>query len=403
MSIVLLIVGVVVGAACVYLLVRPDRQRMRDELRSISVDVLEQTGRSLAEQIAAQRDAEHERASGEMARRTEEIKGLVGPVQEKLGRMESEIARLERERREGQGQLTQMIRQLNDGVGTLRLETGNLVSALKRPSTRGSWGEIQLRNVVEMAGMVAHCDFVEQRTLHTDDGMLRPDLLVRLPGGKVIVVDSKVPLDAYLASLEATTDEQRELHIARHARQTREHITKLASKGYQNQFDSTPELVVMFVPSDGIHHAALAEDPALIEYGVGQHVLMATPTTLIGLLRAVHYGWRQEQIADSAREIAESARELHRRLGRFVDPLAKLGTRLGSAVNAYNDAVGSFDHRVIPQVRRIEQAGIASERELAAPAAIETVVRPVTAQLDSDDTPSVPRIARTRRFPQALP
>src|SRR5580698_3053284 len=249
---------------------------------------------------------------------------------------------------------------------SLRRETGNLVSALKRPSTRGSWGEIQLRNVVEMAGMVAHCDFLEQSTLEGADGALRPDMLVRLPGEKLVVVDSKVPLDAYLSALEASGEEERERHLARHARQTREHIAKLASKGYQRQFDSTPEFVVMFVPSDGIYQAALAQDPALIEYGVQQQVLMATPTTLIGLLWAVHYGWRQELIAESAREIAESARELHNRLGRFVEPLAKVGSRLDSAVGAYNEAVGSFDRRVIPQVRRIEAAGAHSERDLGA-------------------------------------
>jgi DNA recombination protein RmuC len=273
-----------------------------------------------------------------------------------------------------------MLRQLGEGVGTLRQETGNLVSALKRPTTRGSWGEIQLRNVVEMAGMVAHCDFLEQSTVSGEEGQsLRPDMLVRLPGGKLVVVDSKVPLDAYLSALEASSEAERETHAARHARQTREHIVKLASKGYQRQFDSTPEFVVMFVPSDGIYHAALAADPALIEYGVQQQVLMATPTTLIGLLWAVHYGWRQELIAQSAREIGESARELHRRLGRFVEPLAKLGRQLDGATAAYNEAVGSFDHRVVPQVRRIEQAGAASEREVLAPPAIELSARTITA------------------------
>jgi DNA recombination protein RmuC len=386
MSVLLLIVGVLLGGACAIAFVRvnPDRERMRDELKAISVDVLAQTGDSLAQRLADQRRAEEERASGEMARRAEEIKGLVTPVQEKLGRMESEIGRLERERRQAQGELAQMVRQLNDGVGTLRAETGNLVSALKRPTTRGSWGEIQLRNVVEMAGMVSHCDFIEQSTIHTDDGRLRPDMLVRLPGAKLIVVDSKVPLDAYLSALEASSDEERELHLARHASQTHEHITKLASKGYQHQFDSTPEFVVMFVPSDGIYQAALAEDPALIEYGVQQQVLMATPTTLIGLLWAVHYGWRQELIAESAREIAESARELHRRLSRFVEPLAKVGRQLDSAVGAYNEAVGSFDHRVIPQVRRIEQAGASSEREMLPPNTVETTARALTARLDSE-------------------
>jgi DNA recombination protein RmuC len=379
-SVVVLIVGILLGTACAGALMRRNRERLREELKAISVDVLAQTGESLAQRLGESRRAEQERASGEMARRTEEIKGIVKPVEERLGRMQSEIGRLERERREAQGELAQMVRQLGEGVGTLRQEAGNLVSALKRPSTRGAWGEIQLRNVVEMAGMVSHCDFVEQHTIQTGEGVLRPDMLVRLPGEKLVVVDSKVPLDAYLSSLEASAEEQRELHAARHARQTREHIAKLASKGYQRQFDSTPEFVVMFVPSDGIYQAALAQDPALIEYGVQQQVLMATPTTLIGLLWAVHYGWRQELIAQSAREIAESARELHSRLGRFVEPFAKAGRQLDSAVSAYNEAVGSFDHRVIPQVRRIEQAGAASERAVSAPDAVEITARAITAR-----------------------
>jgi DNA recombination protein RmuC len=392
MSILLLIVGLLLGVAVAVALGRrghpareeEQRARMRDELKAISLDVLQQTGDSLAQRLTEARRAEEERASGEMARRAEEIRGLVAPVHEKLGRVESELGRLERERRDGQVKLSEMVRTLSAGTDTLRRETGELVSALKRPETRGSWGEIQLRRVVELAGMVAHCDFTEQSTIHTDDGRLRPDLLVRLPGGKVIVVDSKVPLDAYLAAIEAGGEdaEQRAHQLTRHARQTREHITKLASKGYQRQFDSTPELVVMFVPSDGIYQAALAEDPALIEYGVAQQVLMATPTTLIGLLRAVHYGWSQEQIADSAREIAESARELHRRLGPFAEHLSKLGRQLDSAVNAYNKAVGSFDHNVVRQVRTIEQAGVASERQIDAPPAIETAARPVTARLE---------------------
>jgi DNA recombination protein RmuC len=380
MTLVLFILALLLAAAGVAALARASRQRMRVDLKSISAEVAEQTGDNLARRLVEQRRLEEERASGEMARRAEEIKGLVAPVQEKLGRMESEIGRLERERRQAHGELAQMVRMLGDGVGTLRQETGNLVTALKRPATRGSWGEIQLRNAVEMAGMVAHCDFLEQSTIDTGEGLLRPDMLVRLPGQKLVVVDSKVPLDAYLSALEAPEGEQRELHAARHARQTREHIAKLASKGYQRQFDSTPEFVVMFVPSDGIYQAALAQDPALIEYGVQQQVLLATPTTLIGLLWAVHYGWRQELIAESARDIAESARELHNRLGRFLEPFAKAGRQLDSAVSAYNEAVGSFDHRVMPQVRRIEQAGAASEREVRAPDAIEISARAITAR-----------------------
>jgi DNA recombination protein RmuC len=388
-----LVVGALAGAAVAAALARSgserireqldsistdNRERMRDEMKSISADVLKQTGDSLAQRLADQRRAEEERGAAEMAKRAEELKGLVGPVNEKLGRVEHEIGRLERERKQAQGELATMVRQLHEGVGGLRQETGNLVSALKRPNTRGSWGEIQLRNVIEMAGMIEHCDFLEQSTVQSEDGALRPDVLVKLPGEKLIVVDSKVPLDAYLAHLEAQSDEERGLQMARHARQTRDHITKLASKGYQRQFDTTPDLVVMFVPSEGIYHAALAEDPALIEYGVHQQVLMATPTTLIGLLRAVHYGWRQELIAESAREIAESARELHRRIARFVDPLAKVGRALGSAVGSYNEAVGSFDSRVLPQLRRIEESGAKSERELTSPAPIEATPRPLS-------------------------
>jgi DNA recombination protein RmuC len=364
-------------------------------------------GRSSHEQLRADLDrlATHsqERAAGEMALRAEEIKGLVAPVNEKLGKVESEIGRLERERKQAQGELASMVRQLHEGVGGLRTETGNLVSALKRPSTRGSWGEIQLRNVIEMAGMIEHCDFLEQSTIRSEEGAaLRPDVLVKLPGEKVIVVDSKVPLDAYLAHLEAQSDAEREAEMARHARQTRDHISKLASKGYQNQFDTTPDLVVMFVPSEGIYHAALAEDPGLIEYGVHQQVLMATPTTLIGLLRAVHYGWRQELIAESAREIAESARELHRRLARFVEPLAKAGRQLGSAVSAYNEAVGSFDSRVVPQLRRIEEAGAKSEREIAAPTPVEASPRPLlSASRALDDLPEGEPILKRISRPSA--
>jgi DNA recombination protein RmuC len=396
-AIVGLIVGALAGAAVAVALARSgrerlheqldaisteNRERMRDEMKSISADVLKQTGESLMQRFGDQRRAEQERAAGEMAKRAEELKGLVGPVNEKLGRVENEIGRLERERKHAQGELANMVRQLHEGVGGLRQETGNLVSALKRPSTRGSWGEIQLRNVIEMAGMIEYCDFLEQSTVRSEDGALRPDVLVKLPGGKVIVVDSKVPLDAYLAHLEAQTEDERGVQMTRHAKQTRDHITKLASKGYQRQFDGTPDLVVMFVPSDGIYQAALAEDPGLIEYGVHQQVLMATPTTLIALLRAVHYGWRQEQIADSARKIAETGRELHRRLAVFVDPLAKLGRQLNSTVDAYNQAARSFDSRLAPKVREIAELGASSGRDMPEPIPIEASAQPPTVRLE---------------------
>jgi DNA recombination protein RmuC len=368
-------------------LLETSRDLLRAEMKGISGDVLERAAATLAREVAAQRQADVERSAGEMSRRAAELRGLVEPMREKLGRVEQQIDLLERERREAQGQMSEVLRALGEGLTGLRKETGNLVGALKRPSARGAWGEIQLRNVIEMAGMVAHCDFVEQATLDAAEGRLRPDVLVRLPGGKQIVVDAKVPLDAYLAAMEAASDEERGLALARHARQTREHILKLASKAYQSRLSATPELVVMFVPSEGIYHAALSQDPALIEYGVEQQVLLATPTTLIGLLRAIHYGWKQEQIAASAREIADAARELHKRIARFVEPLAKVGRQLGSAVGAYNEAVGSFEARVIPQLRRIEQAGAGSGRE-ADLAGVEESPRRI-AVVASDEEPDV--------------
>jgi DNA recombination protein RmuC len=431
MEIVMLIAGIVLGGAIVAALfsgrVRAERSlreadranhasqlelleasraQLSDEMKGISAAVLEKTAESLTRELTAQRRIDDERSAGEMGKRAAELRGLVEPMKEKLGKVENQIELLERERRQSAGQLGEMFRQLNEGLAGLRTETGTLVGALRRPATRGSWGEIQLRNVIEMAGMVAHCDFTEQTTIDGDDGSkLRPDVLVRLPGGKLIVVDSKVPLDAYLQAMEATTDEERGLHLARHARQTRDHITKLASKGYQSQLESSPELVVMFVPSDGIYHAALSEDPALIEYGVDQQVLLATPTTLIGLLRAVHYGWKQELIAASAREIAETGRELHKRIARFVEPLAKVGRQLGSAVGAYNEAIGSFEARVVPQLRRIEEAGASSGRTVEL-AGIEESPRVLTAtigELGEESQPATVGTVAELGTPERLP
>jgi DNA recombination protein RmuC len=374
-------------------LVRGDREQLRRDVQAVSADVRRKTGEALARENAAQRLTDQERAAGELGKRTEEIKRIVEPIGLKLGQMEGKVDQLERQRREADGRLGETLRSLHVGIEGLAAQAGSLSSALRRPSTRGSWGEIQLRNVIEMAGMVEHCDFTAQTTVHTDDGRLRPDVLVRLPGGKLVVVDSKVPLDAFLTAQEAKTDDERDAALAHHARQTREHITKLASKGYQSQFDTTPELVVMFVPSEGIYHAALAADPGLLEYGVRQQVLIATPTTLIGLLRAIHYGWRQELIAESAREIAETGRELHRRLAVFAEPFAKVGRQLGSAVTAYNDAVGSFDRRVVPQLRRIEAAGASSERRLPSIATIEDAPRRSAAGLDDDGAARLARLS----------
>lgn len=305
--------------------------------------------------------------------RTEEIRRMLDPVTRG-------IAELERDRREAAGQFGQMYRSLTEQVERLRTETGSLVTALRRPQVRGAWGEMQLRNVVEAANMTAHVDFHEQRTYtDTAGSRLRPDMTVRLPGDGSIIVDSKVPLDAYLAAYDATEDAERAAHLRRHAAQLRHHLDALASKRYFECVEGSPDCVVCFIPNDGIYCAALDADPTLLEHGSAQGVLIATPTTLMALLHAVHYGWRQERIAESAREIADAAQELHRRVGSFLEPYSKLGRQLNSTVAAYNASVGSFETRVLPQLRRIEAAGAASAKPLAQPAVLETAPRLVTA------------------------
>ena len=244
---------------------------------------------------------------------------------------------------------------------------------------RGRWGEMQLRRVVEMAGMLSHCDFVEQTTVTVDGNRLRPDLVVRLPGGKQVVVDAKAPLQAYLDALEAKDEDTRKAQLVDHARQIRDHIAKLSAKSYWAQFDETPEFVVLFIPGETFFSAALEQDPSLIEEGVNQQVILATPTTLIALLRAVAYGWRQETIAESAKAISDLGRELYTRLATMTDHFAKVGRGLETAVRSYNETVGSLETRVLPSARRFKEHGIAPTAELSALPVIERSVRPVAA------------------------
>ena len=256
-----------------------------------------------------------------------------------------------------------------------------MVKALRQPQTRGQWGEVQLKRCVEIAGMTEHVDFELQETLHSEDGRLRPDAVVLLPAGRRVVIDSKVPLDAYLEVLEAEDDATRKGELIRHARQVRDHITKLSSKRYQDQFDSgeTPDFVVCFMPSEAALHAAFEAEPSLYDYALEQKILIATPTTLVGLLRTVELGWRQEQIAEQAQEIASASRELHSRMGAFLEHFAKAGRQLNSATKSFDDAVGSLESRIMPQLRRIEEMGAASGKELEEPHRVDRAVRPILA------------------------
>jgi DNA recombination protein RmuC len=384
MSLTLFVLGVFVGAAAAAVLLLPrlraaherqlerlravteekialvsgNREEFTQQMKAISADTQRQVSEQLEKLAAAQRAADRANAAGELGKRTEEIKRSLDPIAEHLKRVSSEVERLERDRRTTHGQVRQLFESMTAEVGRLRDQTGTLVSALKRPQTRGAWGEMQLRNCVEAANMTEHVDFAAQVSVSGSDGSrLRPDLVVHLPADRDIVVDAKVPMDAYLRALESPHDAEQQELLRQHGRQTRQHIDALASKSYHAQFEASPEFVVMFIPNEGVYCAALEAEPTLLEHGAAKGVLIATPTTLIALLHATYYGWRQEKIAESAREIAAAGRELHKRIAPFLESYAKLGRQLNSATNAYNQGAGSLDARVLPQLRRLEDAG----------------------------------------------
>jgi DNA recombination protein RmuC len=321
-----------------------------------------------------------ELASAKLGQKEQAVEHLVAPLKELLQKYDGKQQELEVAREGAYSSLTEQVRQLTETHKELRSETGNLVSALRdRPNVRGRWGEIQLRRVVEMAGMLEHCDFETQAHIATEDGRLRPDLIVQLPGGKKVVVDAKMAGQAYLESLSCKDEESRLLKLREHARQVRDHVTKLSAKSYWSQFDQTPEFVILFIPGETFLSAALEQDPALIEDGVNQQVIIATPTTLIALLRAVSYGWRQETIAESARAVSDLGRELYTRLATLTEHFAKVGRGLETAVRSYNETVGSLETRVLPSARKFKEHGISPAGELAPLSIVDRSVRAVNA------------------------
>lgn len=340
-------------------------EQLRNAMEAVSGAVLEKTTKQLRAEFDEQRKRDRESTTTELDRRTEKIEALVKPVGEKLKEFDAKVQQAEKARSTLDGSFLKQLETLGLRVEDLGKRTGSLVDALRKPNVRGAWGELQLRSVIERAGMSAYCDFTEQTTVTDSDGRrLRPDVLVRLPGDKLIVIDAKVPLDAFLTAQEAETEDAIAVAMARHAGQVREHIKTLATKRYQDQFDNTADLVVMFLPNEGIYHGALDADRELFDFAVDQHVLIATPTTLVALLRAVNYGWTQERIALNAREIAQAGTELHKRLVSFLDHFTGVGKSLNTAVSRYNSAVGSLDGRVLPQARRLEELDAKSSKVL---------------------------------------
>ena len=327
-------------------------------------------------------------ARGDLENRQKAVADLVTPVRESLDRVDAQIQQMEKERGSAYSALHEQVKTLVAGNDKLQSETGNLVRALRTPNVRGRWGEIQLRRVVEIAGLLSYCDFTEQETITGDNGRLRPDLIVKLPGGKNVVVDAKTPLQAFLDSFEAEDEATRKACLANHARQVREQINVLSGKKYWEQFEATPEFVVMFLPGETFFSAALEQDPSLIEFGVMNKVIPASPTTLIALLKAVAYGWNQEKLARNAQQISALGKELHERLRKLAGHITGVGTNLDRAVEAYNQAVGSLENRVLVSARKFAELGAAVAEDIPELEPIETTSRALSFEWDDDPEPS---------------
>jgi DNA recombination protein RmuC len=354
--------------------------RLREAFGALSAEALRRNNESFLDL-----------ATSDLEQRQRSVDSLVRPIQEALARVDSRIAQVEKERIASYAGLVEQVKAMALTQQALQAETGNLVKALRTPHVRGRWGEIQLRRVVELAGMLEYCDFEEQASVTGEEGRFRPDLIIRLPGGKTVVVDAKAPLAAYLDAVQGEMDDRtRETLLRDHARQVRDHMVMLGSKGYWNQFQPAPDFVVMFLPGETFFSAACQHDPSLIEFGVGQQVIPASPTTLISLLRAIAYGWRQEQIARNAREISELGRSLYDRLGTLAGHFEELRRGLERAVDGYNNAVGSLETRVLVSARRFKDMGVAAG-ELPEGGALDQTVRALQApELSASRSPDGP-------------
>ena len=378
--IILLAVGLLVANIAFFFVAKG---KMHQQFDALANNALLRNNQNFVELATATLEKFQVEAKGDLALKEQAIQELVNPLKKELEKHEKQVAELERKREQAYGGLRQYLEDVVQTQSQLRQETGNLTKALRASHVRGKWGEMSLKRVVELAGLVEHCDFTTQTSIAGEDSRLRPDLIVHLPGQRKIVIDAKTPLDSYLQAIETEDDEKKDQLLIEHSRQLERHVSQLGSKAYWDALEESPEFVLLYIPLESLFSTALHYNPDLLEKGIRKKVILATPTTLIALLKAVDYGWRQEKLAENSEQISAMGKDLYDRLFKLADHFARLGTTLDRAVQAYNETVGSFERRVVVQAKRFKELGVPAKQDISDVTWIDRTAR----QLERRDLP----------------